>query len=178
MWKSLYVVLAEKKDRNEIMLKKFSSIFRLEFSLIAYSSTFSVERWRAVGKNSEEFRVRIRNLIRGFGYFIRKREKRVFYVQDLISHREIRTIYLTTTYPRFQRGGEGDRFGSCSIVSWPGNWLRHVSWNTFSRLHWNQVESVLSRKTKNAIYPSKTRGSCSRFGTKYFNAIASNHTWR
>lgn len=132
---------------------------------------------RCKKRNSEDFRVHPQS--RG-SYFNRKMEKRIFYVQDLI----LIVRFERYTWQRRIRDSKGageeeeDRFGSCSIVSWPGNRLRHVSWNTFSRLHWSQVESVPSRKTKNAIYPSKTRDSCSRFGTKYFNAIASNHTWR
>lgn len=162
------------------MLQNFHQFFLT--SNYRYSSTFSslnVERSVREKKNSEDFRAH------PWFVFYQKNGETCILRSGFNSHREIRTIYLTTTYPRFQRGGgrgegggKGDRFGSCSIVSWPGNRLRHVSWNTFSRLHWSQVESVPSRKTKNAIYPSKTRDSCSRLGTKYFNTIASNHTWR
>lgn len=160
------------------MLQNFRQFFNLEFSLLSlfFFDFLLVERWRAV----QEKKFRRFSCTSVISYFNRKMEKRIFYVQDLI----LIVRFERYTWQRRIRDSKGageegeDRFGSCSIVSWPGNRLRHVSWNTFSRLHWSQVESVPSRKTKNAIYPSKTRDSCSRFGTKYFNAIASNHTWR
>lgn len=51
-------------------------------------------------------------IIRG-SYFIRKMRETYILRSGFNSHREIRTIYLTTTYPK--GGGEEDRFGSRSI---------------------------------------------------------------
>lgn len=173
MRKSLYFVVKRGSKRNNAR-QNFHQFFNFEnFSLILRLSLLVDARCK---KNSEDFRLYHPRFV-----FYQKNEGNVYFTfSGFNSHREIRTIYLTTTYPRFQRwdGGGGSIWIAFDQTSWPGNRLRHVSWNTFSRLHWSQVESVPSRKTKNAIYPSKTRDSCSRLGTKYFNAIASNHTWQ
>lgn len=167
--------LSWKEDRNEIMLDK---IF-INFSTSKTSRLF-FDFLSSLTRGAKKIQKIFDCIIRG-SVFYQKNEGNVYFTfSGFNSHREIRTIYLTTTYPRFQRwdGGGGSIWIAFDQTSWPGNRLRHVSWNTFSRLHWSQVESVPSRKTKNAIYPSKTRDSCSRLGTKYFNAIASNHTWQ
>lgn len=99
MRKSLYVVLAKRGSKRN-NATKFSSIFLT--SNYRYSSTFSslnVERAVREKKNSEDFRAH------PWFVFYQKNGETCILRSGFNSHREIRTIYLTTTYPRFQRGG-------------------------------------------------------------------------
>lgn len=106
MRKSLYFVVKRGSKRNNAR-QNFHQFFNFEnFPLILRLSLLVDARCK---KNSEDFRLYHPRFV-----FYQKNEGNVYFTfSGFNSHREIRTIYLTTTYPK--GGGEEDRFGSRSI---------------------------------------------------------------